>query len=270
MNSHPPITVLMSVYNAATELGETIQSVLQQSFTDFEFLIINDGSTDSSGQILEYYAAKDQRIRIITQENTGLTKALNKGLSLAKGSLIARQDSDDHALPHRLQIQYDLFQNNQNLVLAGGNSIDRYQGGFTSEWGAYSADELHEIITLKTPFPHSTAMYKKHSALKIGGYDERYQTSQDFDFWIRLAARGDVTMCAEPLIIRHVGENSISSKKKFQQFKDALAIRLKHNPNRRMKALYISIRALLIAYLPKAILKYRAQQKSKRMQAQPE
>ena len=101
----PTISVLMSVYNGELCLAEAIESILNQTFRDFEFLIINDGSTDSSWEIIQRYAEKDQRIVPITQENIGLTKSLNKGILIAKGEFIARQDSDDLSLPKRFDKQ---------------------------------------------------------------------------------------------------------------------------------------------------------------------
>ena len=107
MNLTPPVTVLLPVYNAAPYLREAVDSVLAQTFTDYELLIINDGSTDDTANILASY--KDERITIVTQQNIGLIATLNKGLSIAKGKYVARFDADDVCYPDRLKLQYDFL-----------------------------------------------------------------------------------------------------------------------------------------------------------------
>src|SRR4051812_4814918 len=102
MTSPPPISVLMPVYNAERYVAEAIESILAQSPGDFEFIIIDDGSKDGSLAILERYAARDPRIRLVSRPNTGIVKALNQGLEMASGELVARMDADDIALPGRL------------------------------------------------------------------------------------------------------------------------------------------------------------------------
>ncbi len=112
--NNPKITVLMSVYNGEKYLRNAVGSILNQTITDFEFIIINDGSTDGSREILESY--NDDRIVLINQNNTGLTKALNKGLSLARGEYVARIDADDSANPARLEKQLIFLRNNQEII----------------------------------------------------------------------------------------------------------------------------------------------------------
>lgn len=253
----PQITVLMSVYNAEEYLERSIQSILDQSFRDFEFLIINDGSTDKSYEILKQFIAKDGRIILIDQGNIGLTKSLNKGLHLARTEWIARQDADDFSHPERLQKQYDYLLANPDVKLLGSNSIDKYKDGHTSEWGHYDSEQLQKITYFKTPFPHSTAIFHKQTAIDLGGYDENLRTAQDMDLWIKFLKTSRIEMLKTPLITRTVDDNSISGRKKFQQFKNALSIRLKHSPNRKCKMIYHSLRSLFIANLPLWIIKLR-------------
>src|SRR5439155_4002224 len=102
MNTHPEVSVVMSVYNGASHLVATLDSILSQEGVEFEFIVVNDGSTDKSGQILDDYAQRDSRLRVIHQENTGLTRALIRGCDAARGEFIARQDAGDLSLPGRL------------------------------------------------------------------------------------------------------------------------------------------------------------------------
>ena len=120
-----PLTVLLSVHNAGEYLRDAVQSILNQTFTDFEFLIINDGSTDDSLLVLNEFAQRDPRIRIVSRANRGLTKTLNEGITLARGEFLARMDGDDVAMPDRLQKQVEYLQNNPECELVG-------QPGFVS------------------------------------------------------------------------------------------------------------------------------------------
>ena len=140
----PVISILMSVYNGEKYLHAAVDSILKQTFKDFEFIIINDGSIDRSREILESY--QDERIVLIHQENKGLTRALNKGLSLAKGEFIARMDADDSCKPERLEKQVAFLRENPGIVLLGSNcfnidgdgdiigQIDLPTGGVQIKW----------------------------------------------------------------------------------------------------------------------------------------
>src|SRR5438067_12011849 len=115
----PAISVIMSVYNAEAFLEAAVQSVLMQSFSDFEFIIIDDGSTDRSNQILQDYARKDNRVRLISRPNKGLTASLNEGLKLARGEFIARMDADDVAAPDRFKIQVEYLRDHPEVSVRG-------------------------------------------------------------------------------------------------------------------------------------------------------
>jgi glycosyltransferase involved in cell wall biosynthesis len=117
-NSNAPITVLMPVYNAERYVGEAIESILNQTFRDFKILIIDDGSTGRSCEIIRAYSLEDHRIELVINEsNMGITKTLNKGLSMIDTPYIARMDSDDISLPHRFEKQLDIMENNSDLML---------------------------------------------------------------------------------------------------------------------------------------------------------
>ena len=118
-----PISVLMTVYNSEKFLKESIMSVLNQTFSDFEFIIINDGSSDRSLEIIQDFEKQDKRIRVINKKNTGVTNSLNFGVFLAKGDWIARIDADDLCDINRLKIQYEETSNDRSLVLLGVNCI---------------------------------------------------------------------------------------------------------------------------------------------------
>ncbi len=244
----------MAVYNAENYLDASITSILEQSFTNFEFIIINDGSIDRTSEILEKYIKQDSRVHIISQENTGLTVALNKGLNIAKGKYIARQDADDISYPYRLQKQLELMEENPYIVLCGGNCENLYQGGLQTIWGWQTDEEIQKSVFFKTPFAHSTAFMRTDIARQLGGYDENFKTSQDMEFWMRFAKVGKISMIKEPVIRRHVFPDSISVRRRWRQFYDAFCARWKHSKNKGA-VLYNSLRSLFISFLPEQIIK---------------
>src|SRR3990167_4275908 len=191
---NPSITVFMAVYNGEKYIRSSVESVLQQSFADFEFLIINDKSTDQTLTILQEYREKDPRIVIHTnQNNIGQTKSLNTGLRLAKGEYVARIDADDFALPRWLETQVAAARKNpksavisaQALVIDENNSILRI---------ARSPAALQDIILRSftfSPINHVGSILKKDTVIKNGGYDENYKTAADFDLWGKLIRSGE-------------------------------------------------------------------------------
>ena len=166
------LTVLMSVYNGSRFLREAIESILNQTFYDFEFIIINDGSTDRTAEILATY--QDKRIRIVrNSDNIGLTKSLNEGLKLARGKYIARQDADDISLPKRLERQISYLEAQPDIALLGtwANSIDE-RGKILWEMRPPSDPSLLRWSMLfNNNMIHSSVMFNAAKAMDIGGYD---------------------------------------------------------------------------------------------------
>ena len=187
MNAHPRITVLMSVYNDELYLGEAIESILNQTFEDFEFFIINDGSTDLSGHIIRSY--RDKRIKYKdNQENLGLAKSLNRGIKLAKGKYIARQDSNDISHSDRLRRQYDYMEKTATDVLGCryifidiyGKQIPWLKIPMVRETNYYS-----NLLDGKSIFPHGLVMLQSKSLKDIGGYNDSFYFAQDCELWLR-------------------------------------------------------------------------------------
>lgn len=205
------ITVLMSVYNGEEWLKGAINSILGQSEDDFEFIIINDGSTDNTSMILESY--DDKRLLIVNQENMGLTKSLNIGLQLAKGKYIARIDADDQADPDRLKIQKQFLNDNPDIVLAGSNVllIDETDEdiGKTNFPLSYSTIKTH-LETFKPVFVHSSFFFRKKEIIQIGAYNERFTKSQDFDLILRLSQSFKLANLKEPLVKLRMTIDSMS------------------------------------------------------------
>lgn len=209
----PKVTVLMAVYNGECYLQETIVSILTQTFDDFEFLIINDGSTDSTREIILSY--NNPRIRLVDNEqNLGLARSLNKGLKLAEGEFIARQDADDVSEPERLAKQVAFLETHPELALVGTQykEIDA-QGKSISDGANLPCDytQIRWHLLFYCPFVHGAVMLRKLAVLeKIGFYNEAFSYSMDYELWLRIARRLPVANIDEYLVKLRVNPHSMT------------------------------------------------------------
>jgi len=215
----------MSVHNGERYLEKAIESILGQTFTNFEFIIVDDGSTDSSFSIIQTYAAKDQRIRFASQTNKGLTKTLNQMLNQAQGDLIARIDADDIALPERLERQVAFLQREPDVVCVGSSLdwIDE-KGRFIAHCPMpQSNNELQQLMLGGiSMLHHPCAMFRRLGVLQVGGYDESLKTSADLDLWLKLGEIGKLANLPETLMLYRLHPHSITNSKQVQQGHDAL------------------------------------------------
>jgi glycosyltransferase involved in cell wall biosynthesis len=214
--SIPKVSVLMPCYNASEFIHESVESILNQVYSDFELILINDGSTDDTLAIGKQYAERDKRIKIISKSNTGLPDSLNVGLNAAQGEWIARLDADDIAMPYRLQKQMKCIDKSKEIVLVGSGcvAIDR-QG---NEIGRYKYPGSHFKIVksmekMASPFPHSSAFFSRNLVKKIGGYCSRFKAGEDIDLWFRISNLGSICCLPEPLIKLRKHAESITVKK---------------------------------------------------------
>lgn len=225
MLDNPRISVIMSVYNGERYLREAIESILNQTFADFEFLIVNDGSTDGSLEIIQSY--QDERVRAINNEqNIGLTKSLNKAIRQARGGYIARQDADDISLPNRFEQQIEYFDKHPEIALLGTS--------------VYKIDEqgkvVGRIIAPANPgrkakqFSHGSTMFKREVVDRLGGYNELFRYCQDYELWARIAKYNKVRNLTQVLYkLRFHGENIRSLKRNESALYHLLAMRLAEN-----------------------------------------
>lgn len=205
----------MTVYNGLPHLPEAIESVLGQTFTDFQFVIVDDASTDGSVECIRSYS--DSRIHLLSNKvNLGQTRSLNRGLGLARGEFIARLDADDVCVATRLEKQMRIFRTRSDLAVLGTWMYDIDASGVKTglvsrrwdEAGTYLAWLLLEIC----PLWHSTVMFRRDAILEVGGYDEAFRIAQDYDLWIRLALRRRyASVIPEPLVMcrRHRGQQTV-------------------------------------------------------------
>lgn len=223
------VTVLMGVYNAPLRmLDEAIDSILGQTFPDFEFLIVDDGNEDEEIRThLRMRAQDDTRIRVVTEPHRGLTASLNRGIALARGEYIARQDADDWSSPNRLECQIAHFAGHRDDALCGSNAWTHQQSG-RALWRTrlpQTRQALLDAFPRGNPFVHGSVMFRKDAALAAGGYREEFRCSQDYDFFWRLTERHEAANLREPLYHYRYTSGSISASKASEQLKAHNAIR---------------------------------------------
>ncbi|MFN3500447.1 MAG: glycosyltransferase family 2 protein, partial [Pannonibacter indicus] len=172
MSQTPAISAVLPVYNGEAYVREAVESILAQTFTDFELIIINDGSTDGSGAILRELAARDPRIVLVERANGGLVSALNEGIERAQAGLIARMDADDVAMPKRFALQHARMEAEPELGVLGSFIRIMDKAGRTIRLGDYpvSVAEAARFMEHGCPVAHPTVMMRREAVLKAGGY----------------------------------------------------------------------------------------------------
>jgi len=219
----------MSVYNGERYLKEAVESILNQTFKDFEFIIINDGSTDKSPQILDEYTKRDRRTRVIHQKNIGLTKSLNKALKLAQGKYIARIDADDIAYKSRFKKQVDFLEKHPKVGLVGNyvDVIDERGKNIGRLIYPTSDKKIKKELIKKNPFCHPSVMFKKEVTKKVGVYNEDFGAAQDYDFWMRISKHYQIANLSEVLGAWRLRKKAITFQKNISQIKANLRIQIK-------------------------------------------
>lgn len=209
----PEVTVLMAVYNDGKYIKKAVQSILDQTFKNFEFLIIDDGSTDDSIEIIKTF--NDPRIRLVSnKENIGLTRTLNRGLSLARSPYIARMDADDISSPTRLQEQVDFFKKNPSYGLVGTSYryIDEEGRQINETKLPCTNHEIKKALLETNQFAHASVMFTAKAIETVGPYREFFTYSQDFDLFLRISEKFDVYNIPGILLEWRIRLNSTSVK----------------------------------------------------------
>jgi glycosyltransferase involved in cell wall biosynthesis len=230
MNDRPEVSVVMGVYNGGSRLRATVDSILSQQGVSLEFIIVDDGSTDQTPEILKEYARCDPRVRLIQQKNQGLTKTLITGCAAATGTYIVRQDAGDISLPNRLMKQLSFIKRYPNSSFAScGTLYEAPSGDYLYEVKQKPGDatELLKTLRLDTiqgPSSHPSTIFPRALYEKIGGYRSAFYFAQDIDLWLRLAERGSHMVMPDVLYKAIFTISSISGKYRAEQFESARLI----------------------------------------------
>lgn len=220
--SDPAISVLMPVYNSASYLTSAVESILSQTFRDFEFIAVDDGSTDRSLEILQHFAQQDARIKVISRPNTGIVGALNDGLAIATGVYIARMDADDISRQDRFTIQLRYMEAHPEIVGIGSSvTMVDPAGCPLKDFKACTDPQLlrQNIVAIKDiGIIHPTLMVRRSVLNRLGGYRPHYNLTEDFDLFFRLLDEGELGNVPETLLLyrQHLGSTN-SAKHQLQR-----------------------------------------------------
>ena len=220
LKSNPKVSVIMPVYNAKHYLIETLKSIILQSYTDFEFIIIDDGSSDDSLLILQEFQKNEPRLKVISRENKGVGCTLNELLLLAKGEYIARMDADDICHPERLSLQVAFLDSHPDHVMVGGqvDAIDPSGRRLMSLVKAFEHEEIEDALLRSDAFSiiHPAVMLRTQALRNIGGYDESLEIAEDTDMFLRLARIGKIANLQEKVIDYRMHQGSATHSKRHK------------------------------------------------------
>ena len=209
----PTVSVLLPVYNAGPYIRAAVDSVLSQSFEDFELLLLDDGSTDESLLILREYERRDCRVQVLSRENRGLVASLNELIDAARGRYLARMDADDVCMVRRFERQLMFLNSRPDHVAVGGwimqmNASGLPIGTLKSAVSHVEIDQAH--LSGHTSICHPTVLMRKDAVVSVGGYREAFMHAEDLDLWLRLAELGKLANLAEVVLSYRLHAGSIS------------------------------------------------------------
>lgn len=253
------ISVVMAAFNAEKYLSEAMDSILSQTYEDLELIVIDDKSTDASGQILKEYAARDSRVTVLeNEENLGLTKSLNKGLAIAKGDYIARMDADDISVPERFAKQVAFLDENPDysFVSCIGRYID--EDGKQEQLRLFpeTNEEIYAMMPKVDAVMHPGVMFRRDDIAKIGNYCEDFRVVQDYDLWFRgMAAGYKFYNIQEPLVLFRRNDSYNTRKSKAYRMVDFQVRKKGYKINKipLHKRVYLVV-PLALAYIPPKVM----------------
>lgn len=216
----PFVSVLMPAYNEQKHIGEAIKSILEQTYTNFEFVIINDCSKDNTKEIIKKFAKKDKRIKLVDNEkNLGVAKSLNKGLEICKGKYIVRMDADDWSYPYRIEKQIGFMEKNPQISVSGGAILvcDEEMKPLGVRYYIKDDKSIKETILRLNPIPHPASIWRRDSLLKTNFYPT-IATVEDYGLIMEISSFSQLGNIKDVIIKFRVHSKSVSnSKMRYQQ-----------------------------------------------------
>lgn len=230
MSAHLDISIVMAAYNGERSLPETLDGILRQRGVEFEVVVVNDGSTDGTARVLEEYSCRDARLRVISQENTGLTVALRRGCAVARGTYIARHDVGDLSAPTRLSKQLELIGRTPEAAFVSCGTRFVGPGGeylyeiVQDPAQAQARLEILDVRKVGGPAHHGSTLFPRALYEKVGGYRPDFYFAQDLDLWLRMSEHSRHVVLPEVLYQASISVGSISGTHRKEQIKTAECI----------------------------------------------
>ena len=247
----PKVSIVMCVYNGSQTIAEAIQSILNQTFTEFELIVVNDGSVDSTLSIVGEF--KDPRMIIQNIVHGGLTKALNSGIKLARGEYIARMDADDISIPARLEKQVAYLEKNLSVGVLGTayEIIDENGNRQAATVPLLKSDsEIRKALPKFNPLMHGSVMLRRSALEEIGFYDEQFALSQDYDLWFRISKKYQLANLDEVLMRRREGKQTLKKERRQNWFAIKARVKAIEEGNSNFSNLIYLWRPFLVVVTP--------------------
>jgi glycosyltransferase involved in cell wall biosynthesis len=221
------VSVLIGCWNNAVTLHEAIDSILAQTLAELELIVVDDGSTDRTPELVRQARAGDSRVSYLPLEHVGISRSLNAGLRAARAPFVAFQDADDWSLPLRLERQLDVFERRPEVTVVGCRmrEVDAHRRVLAPRT-TFAAGDVNAVLPRFNPIPNSCAMVRLAAVRAAGGFDAGYRYAMDYDLWLRMAERGVVTTLDEELAVRRMGGANVAARKERAQTAEAIRIRL--------------------------------------------
>jgi glycosyltransferase involved in cell wall biosynthesis len=231
----PRITAIIGSFNSAATLERAIDSILAQTVTDLELIVIDDGSSDDSPDIARAAGARDARVRpIMLLRNVGISSSLNRAIAEAAGAIVAIQDADDHSEPMRLERELSVLDSEPDVAVVGCRmrEVDE-RGRELAPRTTFLAGDVRGVLMHFNPIPNTSAAFRRAAALEAGGYDPRYRYAMEYDLWLRLAEHHRIVALDEVLATRTMSSQNVAARHEREQIAEAIAIRARALARRR-------------------------------------
>ena len=234
----PRVSVILPAYNAAATIRRAVESVLAQTMPDFELIVVDDGSEDRTGEIVQ--SIVDPRIRYVRRPHQGLPRTLNTGLAEARAPIVAVQDADDWSKPHRLERQLAVLEARPHVAVVGSRmpEVDG-DGRPLIPRAPFRAGSANEVLMRFNPISNPSSAFRREVVVSLGGYDPRYGCAPEYDLWLRVSEEHTVLALDDPVAIRALNGNNLSMVHERECIGDTIRMRLRAMARRR------SLRGLL-------------------------
>lgn len=225
----PRATMLIGVYNNSTTLERAIDSILAQTMSELELIVIDDGSRDDSLAVARGAAARDPRVRVLEMgRNVGISRSLNEGLRAARAPFVAVQDADDWSEPQRLERQLAVLGQRPDVAVVGSLMREVDPGGAElAPRTRFASGDVTELLMRFNPIPNTCCCMRREAVLAVGGYDPRYRYAMEYDLWLRLAERWRLVSLPDPLSTREMSASNVAARAERAQTAEAIRIRMR-------------------------------------------